>query len=62
MSLEEFELGFVGPPTADDVSITMDGRRLDSAEAVVEWWSEVASPVDADETAKRSVRSVGRSV
>ncbi|HTW07827.1 MAG TPA: hypothetical protein VME46_09965 [Acidimicrobiales bacterium] len=28
------------PPTPDDVSITDDGRRLDSAEAVIAWWAE----------------------
>jgi hypothetical protein len=61
MSLEEFDRGFVGPPTVDDVSITIDGRRLDSAAAVIEWWSEVASRIDADEAAKRTVRGVGRS-
>lgn len=58
MSLEEFERGFVGPPTADDVSITADGRRLDSAQAVIEWWSEVAAKVDADEAAKHPVRGI----
>jgi hypothetical protein len=35
MSLEEFERGFVGPPTPDDVSVTADGRRLDSRDAVL---------------------------
>lgn len=34
MSLEEFERGFVGPPAPDDVSVTADGRRLDSRDAV----------------------------
>ena len=29
MMLEEFERGLVLPPTADDVSLTVDGRRLD---------------------------------
>lgn len=29
------------PPTTDDVSITNDGRRLDSAEAVRAWWAEI---------------------
>ena len=29
------------PPTPDDVSITADGRRLDSAEAVRAWWAEL---------------------
>ena len=29
------------PPTADDVTILWDGRRLDSREAVMEWLAEV---------------------
>jgi hypothetical protein len=28
-------------PTTDDVSLTRDGRRLDSKDAVIEWLSEV---------------------
>ncbi len=30
-----------GPPTADDVSITLDCRRLDSKEGVLAWLAEV---------------------
>jgi hypothetical protein len=30
-----------GPPTPDDVSVTWDGRRLDSREAVVAFLDEV---------------------
>lgn len=30
-----------GPPTDDDVSITDDGRRLDSAEAVIAFFEEL---------------------
>ena len=52
MSLKEFERGFEGPPTSDDVSITSDGRRLDSKEAVLAWWAEVASEVEAAEEAE----------
>lgn len=40
-----------GPSTPDDVSITRDGRRLDSKEAVLAWLAEV----DADRTAGRCV-------
>lgn len=40
-----------GPSTPDDVSITRDGRRLDSKEAVLAWLAEV----DADRAAGRSV-------
>lgn len=29
------------PPTADDVSVTGDGRRLDTAEAVIAFFDEV---------------------
>lgn len=39
------------PPTADDVSITRDGRRLDSKEAVLAWLAEV----EADRAAGRHV-------
>ena len=40
-----------GPPTDDDVSITRDGRRLDSKEAVLVWLAEV----EADRAAGRHV-------
>ena len=40
-----------GAPTDDNVSITMDGRRLDSKEAVLAWLAEV----EADRAAGRSV-------
>lgn len=30
------------PPTSDDVSITTDGRRLDTAEKVIEFFAELA--------------------
>lgn len=49
MSLEEFGRGLVLPPTSDDVSITRDGRRLDSKEAVLSWWAEVAAEIEAEE-------------
>ncbi|HQU00169.1 MAG TPA: hypothetical protein PLG60_06655 [Acidimicrobiales bacterium] len=29
-----------GPPTDGDVTITADGRRLDSKEAVLAWFAE----------------------
>ena len=29
------------PPTSDDVSITKDGRRLDTAEKVIEFFAEL---------------------
>ena len=49
MSLEEFERGLVLPPTSDDVSITCDGRRLDSKDAVLSWWADVAADIEAEE-------------
>ena len=52
MSLADFEGGFAGPPTADDVSITNDGRRLDSKESVLAWWAEVGPQVEEEEAAK----------
>lgn len=38
----EFDALLAGgqPATADDVSVTMDGRRLDTAEAVIEFFDE----------------------
>ena len=39
------------PATDDDVSITRDGRRLDSKEAVLAWLAEV----EADRAAGRHV-------
>lgn len=39
------------PSTADDVSITRDGRRLDSKAAVLAWLAEV----EADRAAGRYV-------
>jgi hypothetical protein len=38
------------PPTDDDVSITKDGRRLDTAEKVIEFFAEL----DAELALKRS--------
>jgi hypothetical protein len=52
MSLEEFERGLVLPPTSDDVSITSDGRRLDSKDAVLSWWADVAAEIEAEEVAR----------
>jgi len=60
MSLEDFERGFAGPPTPDDVSVTVDGRRLDSKEAVLAWWADVAAEIEAEEAAKPVVRGVER--
>lgn len=41
----EFNARFrdAGPPTEDDVTITPDGRRLDTREAVLEFAAEVAA-------------------
>lgn len=52
MSVAEFEEGFAGPPTPDDVSVTADGRRLDSREAVLAWWAEVGPEIEAEEAAE----------
>jgi hypothetical protein len=46
-----------GPRTADDVSITTDGRRLNSREAVLEWWAEVEAERAADRLVDRSTES-----
>ncbi len=51
LSSDEFlaRVRAAAPSTADDVSITRDGRRLDSRSAVVEWLAEV----EADRAAGR---------
>jgi len=59
MSLEEFGRGLVLPPTYDDVSITRDGRRLDSKEAVLSWWADVAAEIEAEEAADRPSKGAG---
>lgn len=59
-TLEEFERGLVGPPTPDDVSITADGRRLDSKAAVLAWWAEVAADVEAEEAGRRPRQELDR--
>jgi len=43
LSAEEFaeRVALAPPPTVDDVSITRDGRRLDSKDAVLAWVAEV---------------------
>ena len=43
MTAEEWfeRMSHAAPPTADDVTILWDGRRLDSREAVLEWVAEV---------------------
>jgi hypothetical protein len=55
MSTAEFSarIRAAGPSTADDVSITFDGRRLDSKEAVLAWWAEVEPLIEADKAAGR---------
>jgi len=54
LSADEFieRLRAGGPATPDDVSITLDGRRLDSKEAVLAWLAEV----EAERAAGRHVQ------
>jgi hypothetical protein len=49
LSREEFNEMFRGAPgpTDDDVSITGDGRRLDSKEAVIAFFAELAAEASA---------------
>ena len=49
ITLAEIQAGMKGapPPTADDVSITLDGRRLDSKEAVLAWLADVKADIAA---------------
>jgi hypothetical protein len=39
------------PPTTDDVSITNDGRRLDSKEAVLEYFAQLDTELAAETAA-----------
>lgn len=61
MTDDEFErrVRAASPRTSDDVSITMDGRRLDSKEAVLAWWAEVAPEVEAEQAARGRVDRAG---
>jgi len=45
MTAEELiaRMRHAGPPTADDVSVTFDGRHLDSSEAVRAWLADLAA-------------------
>lgn len=49
LSWEEFNelLRDALPPTSDDVSITSDGRRLDTAEKVIEFFAELEAELSA---------------
>jgi len=42
-------LADAAPPTDDDVSITKDGRRLDSAEAVIAFFEEIRAQRAAED-------------
>jgi hypothetical protein len=39
------------PPTADDVTITLDGRRIDSKEKAIAWLAEIEADRAAGKTA-----------
>jgi hypothetical protein len=50
ITIEELQasLDAADPPTSDDVSITSDGRRLDSKDAVLAWLAEVDDQTAAE--------------
>lgn len=48
-----------GPPTPDDVSITSDGRRLDSKQAVLDWLADLEKVRQAAPEGQESRDSVG---
>ena len=56
LTREEFNemLRDAPPPSADDVSITSDGRRLDSKEAVIAFFAELDAELAVRDTAVRS--------
>ena len=39
------------PPTPDDVTITLDGRRIDSKEKAIAWLAEIEADRAAGKTA-----------
>ena len=52
MTGDEWAAGVVArPPTADDVTITLDGRRIDSKEKAIAWLSEIEADRAAGKTA-----------
>lgn len=57
MSAEEWFEGMrhAAPPSPDDVTMTLDGRRLDSRQAVLEWLAELEAK-RAEETASPDAR------
>ena len=54
MSLEEYGRDLVHPPASDEVSITRDGRRLDSKDSVLSGWADVTAEIEAEETARQA--------
>ncbi|HPB45214.1 MAG TPA: hypothetical protein PLP95_05100 [Microthrixaceae bacterium] len=52
LTREEFNemLRDAPPPTSDDVSITSDGRRLDSKEAVIAFFTQLEAELAGDRT------------
>lgn len=59
MSREHFEQGFDGPPTPDEVSVTVDGRRLDTKDAVLAWWADVSPEIEAEHSANYVLSTSG---
>jgi hypothetical protein len=52
MTGDEWAVGVVAcPPTADDVTITLDGRRIDSKEKAIAWLAEIEADRAAGKTA-----------
>ena len=50
LSIEQITEGLRSglPPTADDVSITLDGRRLDTPEKLRAWLDEINTELAAE--------------
>jgi hypothetical protein len=56
MTGDEWAAGVVArPPTADDVTITLDGRRIDSKEKAIAWLAEIEADRAAGKTAADSL-------
>lgn len=58
MTLEELTeaIRHGSPPTPDDVSITTDGRRLDTKEKIVAWVNEINAERAAAENCSATLR------
>jgi len=61
MTGDEWAAADVGRlPTPDDVTITLDGRRIDSKEKAIAWLAEIEADRAAAKTAADTLASTSR--